>query len=95
MLGNGRGYKVIDFSAFTEKMAAAGIGENWPIRIIFHTHPFDRCWSWCGPNRGHFGPSSNDQTTALKIQGYDVVREIKGNRYSGGYQDLYYGPGSF
>ena len=97
---NGMGYKDIDLKALGKLAADLGITDAWTIRVIFHTHPFDRCFNICGPDSGHFGPSYGDQSTAARkdLKGViNVVREIQGLRYRGDgkYQDLYYdGSGS-
>jgi RHS repeat-associated protein len=92
------GYKRISFRNIGEKLSAAGIPDDWIVRFVFHTHPFDRCYNICGPSSSGLGPSRGDQDVASKLpDAFHVVREIQGLRYEddGKYQDLYFGQSAF
>jgi hypothetical protein len=101
------GYKrlKVSDSEYRNLAILAGIDINtWRLVVVFHTHPFSRCFGVvCGPNAAYgddFGPSPLDGGQTIKYPGaYHVVREPpdrfhdKYNR--GSYVDYYYGPKAF
>jgi hypothetical protein len=99
---NDAGYKDLDLSTLGIKMAQRGV-DDWNARLVFHTHPFDRCIVFCSENEGHYGPGYADQDFARKTASssarswsgaYHVVRELAGDKATRrlDYVDLYYGP---
>ena len=93
------GYKNMPFKdQVLRQFAIAGLDPaEWNIRFVYHTHPFNKCFSFCGPNSSGFGPSSGDQGLSLKLpQVYHVVRQMTGMTPNGvpTYVDLYYGQAS-
>ncbi|SDQ63855.1 RHS repeat-associated core domain-containing protein [Pseudoxanthomonas sp. CF385] len=93
------GYKSMPFKEqVLRQFAIAGLNPaEWNIRFVYHTHPFNKCFSFCGPNSSGFGPSSGDQGLTLKLPDvYHVVRQMTGTTPQGvpTYVDLYYGQAS-
>ena len=83
---------------------AAGIGDNWIVVVVFHTHPFDMCFSASGciysPNKNALkGPSGLDGSQGpIFPNAFHVVREVKGAMYDSdenNYQDYHYGAKAF
>jgi hypothetical protein len=81
-------------------MRKNGIPETWKIMIMYHTHPFDKCFSVIGcmfnSDAGPYkGPSGQDGVMARTLPGvYHVVRAIKGNVFDSktkAYEDYFYG----
>jgi RHS repeat-associated protein len=97
------GYKDVSRtpSEFVALLAKAGIPDDWTIRVMFHTHPFNKCFglfscafnSEAGPEKG---PSEADWETARKYEPsiIHVVREIDEANYTPenrAHKDYYYG----